>query len=415
MANAPISRPWLIFAIMAPIYLLSMFQRVAPSILASDIALDFGVNVSELAIMSSVTFIAYGLLQLPSGLITDGIGARKTIFIFTLLASIGAITFALAPTLTISIYTRALLGVGCAISIPCMTMLALSFPENSFARVNGLFLACGILGTALAGAPLGYAAGVFGWRLVIMILGFIALALGITFFLSVRDAMPAKNLPPLKERLQNLFSGLKQVIRTKSFWPLCLWFSLIAGLLFAYGGLWWAPYLISGCGLSSAQAGSIISFGFLINLPGLPLIAIISDKIRSRKIALVFCGLMAFASMLVLPFFGAKMGYGLLMLDGLAFGIGCGWPAAIVFTACKETFPLKMAGTALGVINSLPYIIMTPLLQKSFGWILEKSLASNGNDRIAAYADAMWVNAIAMGLAFIIGFFIKETFPEKTK
>lgn len=63
-------------------YIFTMFLRACPAILALDLQASFTMEEPFIALISSATPVGYAIMQLPTGLITDLAGGRKTIRFF---------------------------------------------------------------------------------------------------------------------------------------------------------------------------------------------------------------------------------------------------------------------------------------------------------------------------------------------
>ncbi len=412
-AEAPKANPWLLLAIIMPIYFLTMFYRLAPSILAPALSQDFGVSVADLALLSGVTFTAYGLMQLPSGLLADAIGCRKTVCGITLICSIGNIWFALSGSYMSAVASRVLIGIGCSVAVPGLAMLAVNFPKERFAKISALYLTVGTLATVFAGTPLVWAGEHFGWRSVMMAGGVIGLALVVVLWIVGREpATQQKKRLDIAEMLRGILVGFVNVLKNRTFWPLCAWYCLVVGLYTSVVALWWAPFLINGCGLSKETAGQIMSAAYLITIIGQPLMAFLTDFFKTRKWILVGSSVVTLAACLVLQFWGAQMPFAALVAQGTIFNICCGMVSVVAMTSAREMFPATMAGTAVGCLATLPNLVMAPIIQKGFGMAVESSLASNGGVAAAAYSDAYYFNIAIVVLAIIVGLFIKETYGK---
>ena len=57
------------------LYILSFFHRVCPAVISLDLGRELGLDTESLTLFSSATMLAYGLMQLPSGLLADAVGA----------------------------------------------------------------------------------------------------------------------------------------------------------------------------------------------------------------------------------------------------------------------------------------------------------------------------------------------------
>ena len=52
---------------------------------------SFGVGAASIGLLGSAYFYAYTAMQLPSGILSDSWGVKKTAGVFTLLAAVGAV------------------------------------------------------------------------------------------------------------------------------------------------------------------------------------------------------------------------------------------------------------------------------------------------------------------------------------
>jgi len=151
-----LSYRWAVFGILAFAYFFVYFHRVSSAVVSNDLQIIFGVSTAaSIALLSSVYFYAYTIMQLPSGLLTDNWGPRKTVSFFTLVAAAGAILTGIASTFETVIAGRLLIGVGVAmVYIPTMKILAAWYRKNEFASLSGILLAVGNIGALSAAGPL---------------------------------------------------------------------------------------------------------------------------------------------------------------------------------------------------------------------------------------------------------------------
>ncbi len=131
-------------------YVLVFFHRLCPAVIAVDLQASFGLSGTLLGVLASAYFYAYALMQLPTGLLADSWGPRKTVSSFFMLAGIGSILMGSAPNLTIAILGRILIVIGSVLSTQ-------SYGPKHFTTIGYqyMFLIC------LAGAVLSLAATVF--------------------------------------------------------------------------------------------------------------------------------------------------------------------------------------------------------------------------------------------------------------
>ena len=196
-----LSYRWAVFGILAFAYFFVYFHRVSSAVVSTDLQITFGVSTAaSIALLSSVYFYAYTVMQLPSGLLTDNWGPRKTVSIFTLVAAAGAILTGIASTFETVIAGRLLIGIGVAmVYIPTMKILAAWYRKNEFASLSGILLAVGNIGALSAAGPLALMSDALGWQQVFIILGMITLVLAALVWMITRDRPSDMNLPSIQE------------------------------------------------------------------------------------------------------------------------------------------------------------------------------------------------------------------------
>src|SRR5512136_3220180 len=104
-----LSYRWAVFGILALAYFFVYFHRVSTAVVSTDLQITFGVGASSIALLSSAYFYACTIMQLPSGILTDSLGPRKTVSIFTLMAAAGALLTGIASTFELVVAGRFLI------------------------------------------------------------------------------------------------------------------------------------------------------------------------------------------------------------------------------------------------------------------------------------------------------------------
>ena len=62
---------WVVFGTALLAYFLIVTQRTAPGLITDQLMKDFQVTAAVIGVISSISFIAYAGLQIPSGLLSD--------------------------------------------------------------------------------------------------------------------------------------------------------------------------------------------------------------------------------------------------------------------------------------------------------------------------------------------------------
>src|SRR5512137_1254238 len=159
-----LSYRWAVFGILAFAYFFVYFHRVSSAVVSIDLQTAFGVSAASIALFSSIYFYAYAIMQMPSGLLADNWGPRKTVSIFTLVAAAGAILTGIASSFEMVAVGRLLIGIGSAmVYIPLMKILSTWYRKNEFASLTGILIAVGNVGALSAAGALALISEALGW------------------------------------------------------------------------------------------------------------------------------------------------------------------------------------------------------------------------------------------------------------
>ncbi len=412
---------WLILAIVSAGYVLVYFHRLCPAVLAVDMMRELRAGGTLFGVLGAAYFYPYMVMQIPSGLLSDHWGPRKSISLFLLVAFLGCLVLAAAPTAAVAILGRTLVGLGVSVFfVPALKLLAVWFLPQQFALTAGLFLAAGGLGMLVATEPLGLLNAWIGWRLSFGAVGVLTLVSALLVWLVVRDH-PVEGPQPAGQGIRAephphaagsaMLATMKAVLAERAFWPVALWFFCMGGIVFGFGGLWAGPYLMHVYGLDAAGAGRVLSMLAVGMILGSPSASFLSDHVfRARKPVVLLASVLLVLLTGLLAFRTACMP--LSALYGLCFflSVCSNAVAGVAFTIGKELFPVEIAGTSTGVLNLFPFAgaaVCQPLL----GAILERHGKVEGAFTVAGYEQAFFVLFLCGLGALGSSLFLKETLP----
>ena len=398
---------WAVFGILAAAYFLVYFHRVSTAVVSSDLQLAFGVGAASIAWLSSAYFYAYTVMQLPSGLLTDSWGPRRTVSSFILLAAAGAILTGMASSFQTVVFGRLLIGIGAAmVYIPLMKILANWYRRNEFASLSGILLAVGNIGALSAAGPLAWLTDAFGWQQVFLMLGAATILLAAAGWAVVRDSPSQMGLPSIQE-IEDAEMGwagglnvsgpsgraespgeanpagkipMKEALRMtfgsgRRFLPLAIWFFFLYGSIMVYQGLWAGPFYQDVLGWDRARSGLVLTFIGLGMIFGCPTAGYISDKVlRSRRKVLVI-GALVYTVIWAAIWIGSGQieSTQAYMAINFAFGFFGGF-FVVGFAQVKELFPLSIVGTSTAALNIFPFAGGAVLQQVSGLMLSDRSL-----------------------------------------
>ena len=413
---------WVVFCLLAFGYLLVYFHRLCPAVVALDMQADLNTSGALLGFLAAAYFYPYALMQLPSGLLSDSWGPRKTITIFFAIAGVASIFLGMVESMGLAILARALVGLGVAmLFVPTMKVLTNWFRTDEFARMTGILMAVGGLGGYTASRPLAWLSDMLGWRGSFVAIGAATLVVAVAIWFLVRNTPEEMGLPSVNPTTQDnkgkaeaigLAQGMKMVLSSLRFWILATWFFFTFSIFFSFGGLWGGPYLIHVYGFSKAEAGNILGMLALGMIVGSPFLSWMSDKVfHSRKKVIVLSSIITVCVTIPLAFFPGGMNQPGLYLLCFLLGMFNSAVVVVAFTATKELFPVEIAGTSVGLVNLFPFLggaVAPPIL----GAILEAQEKTAVGYSAEAYSKAFLLYFVAALIALAIACFITETMKK---
>jgi len=398
----PLRLSALMWGLAAAFYLFGFFQRITPASLAPDLMRDFVLSAAGLGNLSAFYYYAYAAVQIPTGVLVDRLGPSRMFLAGAVLAGAGSLIFAWADTALVAGLGRALIGAAHGVAWVSMLKLVTHwFAPSRFATLSGLSLGVGTLGAVLAGSPLRWLADAFGWRSVIAASGLLALALAVAIRLIMRDDPRergfASHVPEVVHAAPKASIGadLRAILRYPNPWLLALVNSGVCGAFLAFTGLWGVPLLSQVHGISVAQAALITSSMLVLFAIGGPLFGVWSDRLQRRKLPFaVGAGVMlaGFAVLTAAP--AAPLTLLVPLLLAASFGAGS---MVLSFGFAKESAPLRLQGTATGVVN-LGVMVGALVQMPAIGLILDAHWQGVTINGVRQYD----VSAFQAGLVFLL-------------
>ncbi|HMK64568.1 MAG TPA: MFS transporter [Thermodesulfobacteriota bacterium] len=414
----PLRFRWWLLGILGLLYFLACLHRISPTIIARDLIQEFGADATALGLMASAYFYLYAAIQPPVGFLSDTLGPRRVVTLFTLIACLGCLVFGLAPSMFIAGLGRALIGIGVGgIFIPGLKIFAHWFRPKEFAGVTGLFLALGNAGNLSASLPLTYLVLLIGWRSSFLGIAALSLILGISGWLILRDRPEDKGWPPITtypqigqdDKTTKVSAGdrLRLIFQNSEFWLITLSYFFYGGPGLTFQGLWVIPYLTDIYGYTRLQAGGLLMVLPLGFIAGAPLIGFLADHLAiTRKWVLVFSLMASLSCWLVFFLTGGKPHPYFLMPLFFVMGLFGGGALSLYMTMIKEIFPIELTGTAIGLMNPAAFLA-TALFQPFSGYLMDAVGRIGSAYPLEAYQRVFTSFFISMGVGFLLIFLIK--------
>jgi len=370
------------------------------SFIIAALAVDWGLNSSQMGWIASVNSIGMAVGALFFGALADKVG-RKQIFMWTLIIfSVASGLSAFTTTLTLFLILRFFVGMGLGGELPvASTLVSESVKAEERGRVVVLlesFWAGGWLIAALIAyfvIPAEFWP-IEGWRIALLIT-----AIPAFYAIYIRMKLPDSPQFRVKEesKKRSVFQNIatlwekKHARSTLMLW--ILWFAVV----FSYYGMFlWLPSVMVGKGFDLISSFKYVLIMTLAQLPGYFTAAWFIEKF-GRKFVLVTYLLGTAASAFV---FGGAETIETLLISGMLlsfFNLGA-WGALYAYT--PEQYPAIVRGTGAGMAAAIGRV------GGIFGPLLVGTLLTKGFD--ISYIFTIFCGAIVIGVLAVI-FLGKET------
>ncbi|MDY7082005.1 MAG: MFS transporter, partial [Halobacteria archaeon] len=174
--SSPFKRRWLLWSILAVVYLLVSVYRLSSAVLSENLMTAFEVTATQLGTLHASFFYVYAPLQVVSGVLADRTGTRKSAAAGALVMNLGAVLFALSNSYVAAFAGRLLIGVGGSVLfVATLRFCANWYRADEFGTMNGITVAVSGLGGIVASVPLAVLVEFVGWRASIMGIGGVGL------------------------------------------------------------------------------------------------------------------------------------------------------------------------------------------------------------------------------------------------
>lgn len=357
--------PFLVF-----LFVLAWIDRVNVGFAKLQMLQDLQFSEAVYGFGAGIFFIGYFLFEVPSNLLLEKIGARRTLARITILWGLASMAMIFVKTPMQFYALRFLLGIFEAGFFPGVVLyLTYWFPAQRRARINGLFMTsfaiAGVIGGPLAGFIMSRMEGVEGlanWQWLFVIEGIPSVLAGIAvlMFLPEKPAsanwltqgerdlvsreIEAENRDPAKH------SSLRDAFANARVW-ICaaIYFCVVSGnATIAF----WSPSIIKELGVQgNLQIGLVSAIPFIAGTIAMVWNGIHSDRTGERRLHCALATLMAAAGLVLTGMWLHSAVLALVALTIASVGILAAFP---VFWSLPSAF---LAGTAaaggIALINSI--------------------------------------------------------------
>jgi len=408
---------WRLLPLLMLCYAVAYLDRVNVSYAKLRMGADLDFSNQVYAWGAGIFFIGYCLFEVPSNLLLEKIGARKTLLRIMLCWGVTAAAGAFVREAVEFYVIRFLLGVFEAGFFPGVILyLTYWFPSARRARVIAIFasaaLMAGVVAGPLCGATLQYMnqySGLSGWQWLLVLQGLPAVVLGIVAYFYLDDKpQDARWLSSFEQQMieQDLerdeqalngdvseeeedpsaFATIWSLLREPSIALLALSNLLLMGA--SYALVFWSPTLMQRWGAGDPmQLGLLAAIPNLAGVVGMIVIGWDSDRRRERRGHFIACMVLAVGGLGLAIAADNQLLLSVAGLSLAATGIAASSP--LLVSILTTLLNRRRAATGIALVGSFG------LLGGAFGPPLSERMLAWGDS--AAMLAAMIVLYLAAG------------------
>lgn len=395
---------WRIMPLLIICYIIAFLDRINIGYAQLQMKQTLPFSDAVYGLGAGIFFIGYFLFEVPSNLMLEKIGARKTLLRIMFCWGIVAAGMMFVQTPTQFYVLRFLLGAFEAGFFPGVILyLTYWYPPMRRGQMIAVFMTATTLASVIAGPLCGAIMkwmdginGWHGWQWLFLVQGLPASILGIVCYLYLQDKpeqahwLDEGQKRLLREHLERdkpLVQGAAhgsfwQTLKDPKVYTLSLLYFLLLGA--TYTMVFWLPTLIKSWGISDLfMIGIYAAIPNVFGVIGMVLIGRSSDRTKERRWHFAGCTFIAAAGLAVTI---AMQGNFVGSLIGLCIGtVGIASATPLFFTITSEYLPKAAAAGGIALISSLGNLgaAVAPSITGAIN-------AATGNPNNSMYLVILW-------------------------
>ena len=345
-------RSWVIFGIGVFAYLVAVMQRTSIGVAGVAATERFHVSAAVLSSLAVVQLIVYAAMQVPVGVLIDRVGSRALMIAGTALMVVGQVTVAFAPTITLAIIGRILVGAGDATVFTSLMRLVNSWFRGKLVPQLSQWIGnIGQLGQVLSAIPFALLLHQSGWTTAFLSAASVSVVALVGIVAAIRDRPVGSSEGPRpaswSESIRQLRISLARPGTQLGFWS--HFTTQSSGTVFSL--MWGLPFMVFALGIDPAEASGLLIVSVVAGLIAGPILGLLTARfpLRRSNLVLGIVGMMGLVWALVLLWPGTPP---LWLLILLLVAIGIGGPGSLIgFDFARTSNPLHSLGSANGIVN----------------------------------------------------------------
>lgn len=371
-------------------------DRTVLSPVLSSIGDEWDLNKPQLGLISSLFFLAYAAMQLPTGWLADRFGRKLLLVPGYLLFGVTTALSALAPSYGVFLLLAVLSGTGEGTYYPTQFSLSSEVIPRRSRSLGSAIINCGqAFGISLGFIVSGFVAFNLnaGWRASFAVLGVATVVAGVVIWRFIRER-PGDTEKAEAASIPTAASAATGAAPVRLF-SRDLVLTYITGFCSLYGFfviLTWLPYYLQVARHEPAsQTGIVSSLVPWASVPGALLVSYLSDRMRRRRAFALLLMPIAALALFYVPLAGSPAAlFAALIVYGFVGKLALD-PILVAYVA--DRVPTSAYSRAYAVLNFAGMLssILAPYIT---GWLADRSGSLNAGFYLAT--ALLLVGAVCM-------------------
>lgn len=384
------NKSWLVTAALFFLGWVFMYaDRTILSPVQAELRTEFALNNAQVGLISSIFFLVYTVVQIPSGVMGDRVGRTRLIFAGFMIFGVATGLTGLVGAFATLLLVRALAGFGegfyygpqYAVSSEAIPLRYRSFGYAIINSGQAFGITLGLMGSSYISYTLNW-----GWRATFMLFAVPTFVVGILILLFIKQGARPPASTQNRQEKNSVIALLKNPSLAAIFF---IAFCCVYGFFVMV--TWLPVYLEETRGIPHSKTGMVASLVAWTSVPSALLMGTLSDRLKVRKPILLCMMPLAIVSIVMLV---TTKSWNIMIFSLVLYGLfGKLATDPLLLALISDNAPKANMSTVYGIYNCIAMVaaILAPYVT---GWLKDLTHSFNSGFYLAALLIAVgWLTA----------------------